>query len=157
MSKTRLIILLLIILASLIIISCSYTSLQTKFSAKDTKFPISITQGFYDDNYNFIIKENYVVLRHFKIKYCHNAINSHGDPLEINMSDTLKTLVNLHDCDAIVNLKIIRVNPVRNRYCYQFVSWITWLPTFSLFSPISIDYIIEGDLVRITDKDTSKM
>lgn len=135
--------------------SCSYTSLNTKFSAKDAGFPISITQGFYDDNYQFVLKENYVVVKHFKIEYSQNAINSHSSPMNLDMSDTLTTLLNANDCDAIVNFQITRVNPARNRCCFQFVSWITWLPTFTLFSPVSVEFVVEGDLVRMLDGQVS--
>ena len=130
------------------------TKLDVKFSAKEAKFPISLTEGFYDDDYNFLLKDQYRVVTHFKIYYSQFSLNAYSKSKTINMSDTLTTLLNTYDSDAIVNFKITRVDPVRNRYCFQFVGCVTFLPTLTLFCPIATEFIVEGDLVKMLESQS---
>jgi hypothetical protein len=138
----------LLAVLSLIALTGCFSMTRMSLRAPKLNVPASFTEGIYDANYRLVLKEQYDTLRHFQIKYRVFAINGYFGHKKIDLSDTLNSLVNAAEGDAIVNLKVI-TQKGPGYGTLNFIGIFTGLVTLGLIAPAKYEAVVEGDIIKV--------
>jgi hypothetical protein len=135
-----------IAMISFFAISISCSTARISINAKSAQFPVTLTDCFYDQNYNIVSSDDYIVLYHFKTKYHKVSFYSKGKVKTVDLGPELTALMSKYNGDAIVNVKIKFRNSGLNEYLFDPINL---LANFGLFTTAHEVAIIEGDVVKI--------
>jgi len=146
----------------LIMQACSYASLT--LTAKKNEFPISFSEGIFGYNNELIFREGYEVVHHFKMEksvFTWNAWNigkawgpqlqGQDNPKRVDLSNEFDALLQSHNGEAIVNLKV----KAEQNVGISLISLITGTITLGLLAPHRVTATIEGDVIRLTTPTTA--
>lgn len=136
---------------------CALSKVSVVFTAEKANFPVSLTEGFYDTEYNLILKEKYKVVHHFKFTYKKFSFSflQFSSPKSIDLSNRLREILKAHNGDAIVNLTIKGDSSSLNDFVLAPLNWILAIPTFGLFVPSQMEAEVQGDVVKLLESKSS--
>jgi hypothetical protein len=117
-------------------------------SAPQARFPVSMTEGFYDNDYNLVAKERYDVVHHFVMTYRYATASSLSATKRIDLSDTLASMMKTYGGDAVVNVSFAE-NCSEGHKTLRNLGFITGLVTLGLVAPSEVQATVEGDVVRL--------
>lgn len=166
-----------LILTSTLISGCSVGA-KIAVSASDVQYPVSQTSSFYDTQNRLITKGDYEPIKDFNFMFTKWGVSS---MIEIknseDISERLNKIIEKHNGDAIVNLRISVNNPGGKNGLLWFSKTLTTTasvlftflaisdpqPEFTaiavsstgiaLFTPAAADIKVAGTVVRISDSD----
>lgn len=130
----------------LLIMLCSCVGGRMFISANSVKYPVSVSEGVYDKNYNLLDNSDYTIIDHFEFKLSSVYIFWTLIPLTKNRKDISALLDNVIEDkggDAIVNLSI-QTGPI--------ISGEGFLNLFAQIIPIIPSVVVakvEGDVIKL--------
>ncbi len=167
----------LILLIGVIASGCSVGA-KIAVSASNVQYPVSQTSSFYDNQNQLKTDSEYEPVKDFNFTFTKWGISS---MIEIknseDISNRLNKIIEKHDGDAIVNLRISVNNPAGKNGLLWFSKTLTTTasvlftflaisdpqPEFAaiavgstgiaLFTPAAADIKVEGTVVRIADSE----
>jgi hypothetical protein len=117
--------------------------------APGAKFPVSMTEGFYDSSYALMLKESYVTVSHFRLTYRNFTLSRLAPPKRVDLTDTLTKIVAASRGDAVVNLRITGGGSELSNRCLCCVGGLSGLLTLGFIVPAQAEAHVEGDVVRL--------
>jgi len=133
---------------SVLLVLSGCASSRLMLIAPHASFPISLTEGFYDNNYSLVVKEKYSVISHFALTYRYATASALASAKSIDLSDTLTSLRKTYGGDAIVNLTVAETGSP-NEKGLSCLGYLTGLVTLGLISPSEVQVVVEGDIVKL--------
>ncbi|MCP9291960.1 hypothetical protein [Gracilimonas sediminicola] len=174
-NNTKLFSLAILFLTGVLTSGCSVGA-KIAVSATDVQYPVSQTNSFYTQQNQLTTEDQYEALKDFSFTFTKWGISS---MIEIknseDISNRLNKIIEKHDGDAIVNLRISVNNPAGKNGLLWFSKTLTTTasvlftflaiadpqPEFTaiavsstglaLFTPAAADVKVEGTVVRITE------
>lgn len=127
-----------------------WVAAKVDVKAPTIAFPVSYSDTFYSQKDSLITADKYQIKESFKLSFSKWAV---GFPLnlgrEADISNTLNTLIDKNEADAIVNLTIAVSNPEANVF-FLFTKILSFFSSM-VFIPITIaDPSIENGLIAAT-------
>lgn len=120
---------------------CLACSSQVTLTARAARFPVCITEGIYDSNYQLLARDQYETVHHFNMHF--TAYNS-AKYIEIGpaLTDTLRK----YQGDAIHNLHF---KVQSNKWRTYLMKSLAWIFTLGLGVPSYSEIEMEGDVIRV--------
>jgi hypothetical protein len=134
----------------LLLSGCVAANSRIVFTAKNAKFPISMT-GFYGQDYNLMLIKDYQYVNTFSLvykKFTINWIQGLIAPKHVDLSEELSNLVKKYDGDAIVNLNAKVETTKLNDWLGVFRA-VPGYFTLGIISPSQVQVTITGSVVKI--------
>jgi outer membrane murein-binding lipoprotein Lpp len=174
-NSTKLLTLGIFLLAGVLTSGCSVGA-KIAVSASDVQYPVSQTNSFYSQHNHLITEDQYEALKEFGFTFTKWGVSSMVELKNSeDISNRLNKIIEKHDGDAIVNLRISVNNPtgkngllwfsktltVTSSVLFTFLAISDPQPEFTaiaigstvvaLFTPAAADILVEGTVVRITE------
>ena len=119
------------------------------FTAQHASFPVSMTEGFYDDDYDLVLSEDYDVVRPFTLTYRHTTISGLARTRFVDLSDTFTRLVRAYSGDAVVNLEVTTNASKFDAGCLSCLGWFLTYPTLGFLIPSQFEATVTGRVVKL--------
>jgi hypothetical protein len=137
------------------VVGCAHSSIL--FTAQGARFPVSMTEGIYDDQYKLRLAEHQVLLKRFTLTYRHFTLTSFAKPKQVDLSDTLAKLVKAYGGDAVVNLRVTGQGSGLDANCLSCIGLCTTVPSAGIIAPTEVQATVEGDIVRLKESGSSML
>ena len=135
------------------IMMCGCASSRIIFTAKKANFPVSMSESFYDNDYNLLRKGDYEIVHRFSLKYSKFTINSIFPAKRVDLSEKFSDLVKKYNGDAIVNLTT-ETRPSKWNNSFDWLGSYVGLFTLGLIYPTNVVVNVNGEVVKILSKKT---
>lgn len=137
--------LLAVCLVAILLVGCARTRMLV--SAQEVARPVSFSEGIHRDG-GLVLREGYEVVHHFEFVRGHSSWHRFESPGRVDLSEELRAIIDAHDGDAILNLRV----SARTRV-FSLLNILLGTLTLSLVSPGYVEVTVGGDVVRLFERE----